>query len=138
MSAFTKHSAISPDKEKKQWINRQQFGFWENEDKTGDYIVVPANFKFDWASVPRLFWVLFPPVEPSTITAACLHDWLYVKKQYGLWKSDALFLKALKADWVFLLKRWAMFLWLKLWSWVVWYITGSNSSLKQYISRRKD
>jgi len=40
-----------------------------------------AGFDFDWASVPRLFWRIFPPAgvrgNPWGI-AALFHDWLYV------------------------------------------------------------
>lgn len=42
-------------------------------------IIVPAQFKFDLASVPRAFWWLIAPFELS-ISAPLIHDFLY---RYG-------------------------------------------------------
>lgn len=42
----------------------------------GDTITVPAGFITDLASVPRIFWDLFPPDGPWT-EAAVVHDTLY-------------------------------------------------------------
>jgi hypothetical protein len=38
-------------------------------------ILVPAGYQSDFASVPRLFWRLFPPGGPYR-AAAVVHDWL--------------------------------------------------------------
>jgi hypothetical protein len=42
-------------------------------------ITVPAGFRFDLSSVPRVFWSLIAPFELS-IVAPLLHDFLY---RYG-------------------------------------------------------
>jgi len=46
----------------------------------GHASTVTAGFEFDWASVPRLFWRIFPPAgdghNPYGI-AAMWHDWIY-------------------------------------------------------------
>ena len=46
----------------------------------GRLATVRSDFIFDWASVPRIFWILFPPSglpdQPYGI-AALFHDWLY-------------------------------------------------------------
>ncbi len=41
-------------------------------------ITVPAGFKSDGASVPRLFWrIVFPPGDQKALRAAFVHDYLY-------------------------------------------------------------
>jgi len=50
----------------------------------GKEITVPAGFKTDFASVPRLFWNLAPPWGKYS-RAAVVHDWLY---QSGITEKD--------------------------------------------------
>jgi len=45
------------------------------EPFTAHGITVPAGFKFDGASAPRVFWGIIPPFK-QTKKAACIHDWL--------------------------------------------------------------
>ena len=40
-----------------------------------DVIIVPADYCTDFASVPRFFWRIFPPMGRYTY-AAVIHDWL--------------------------------------------------------------
>ena len=50
---------------------------WGVEGPEGPtWIIVPEGFVTDFASVPRLFWSIFPPLGPWAL-AAILHDWLY-------------------------------------------------------------
>lgn len=42
----------------------------------GEAITVPAGFATDLASVPRLFWRVFPRDAGSYRAAAVVHDWL--------------------------------------------------------------
>lgn len=37
---------------------------------------IHAGYKTDGASVPRVFWQLFPPFRPEYFTAAVIHDFL--------------------------------------------------------------
>ena len=50
----------------------------------GHVTTVRAGFVFDWASVPRVFWMLLPPSgltgNPYGI-AALIHDWICRHKQ---------------------------------------------------------
>ena len=45
-------------------------------------IVVPLGFRSDLASIPRLFWRIFPPGGPYR-RAAVVHDWLCVLGEQG-------------------------------------------------------
>ncbi len=41
--------------------------------------IVPKGFKTDGASIPRLFWSLFPPFKSEYFSACVVHDFLCEK-----------------------------------------------------------
>jgi hypothetical protein len=45
----------------------------------GDEITIPEGFIWDLASVPRLFWALFPPDNGAEL-AYLIHDYLWANK----------------------------------------------------------
>lgn len=45
------------------------------ETEAGSLYVVPAGFVTDWASIPRVFWLIVSPFE--CVPEATLHDYLY-------------------------------------------------------------
>jgi len=47
-------------------------------------IVIPVGFTSDGASVPRLFWVIYPPNRTDYLPCAIIHDYLCDLKQYSL------------------------------------------------------
>jgi len=57
-------------------------------------IEVPKGYKTDGASVPRVFWWLFPPNRTDYLPCAILHDFLCDKEEYK--KADKLFRECLK------------------------------------------
>jgi hypothetical protein len=57
----------------------------------GNYrIIVPKDFQTDFASVPRLFWSIIPPMGKHTI-AAVVHDYLYHTAEVSRKKADQIF-----------------------------------------------
>lgn len=69
----------------------------ENDKKT--IIKVPTGFVTDFASVPRIFWSIYPPFGRYS-KAAVLHDYLYditCEYLYSRKDSDEIFLEAMKA-----------------------------------------
>ena len=38
--------------------------------------ILPKGYTTDGASVPRLFWSLYPPYKPEWLTACVIHDFL--------------------------------------------------------------
>lgn len=68
---------------------------------SGEPVRVPAGFKSDGASVPRLFWrCVFPPGDSRALRAAFVHDYLYRVPVPG-WNrisADRIFLALLIAD----------------------------------------
>lgn len=41
--------------------------------------VIPKGFKTDGASVPRIFWIAYPPNRPEYLSAAVIHDYLCIQ-----------------------------------------------------------
>ncbi|MGY1641812.1 DUF1353 domain-containing protein [Geodermatophilus sp. SYSU D00703] len=73
--------------------------------------VVPAGFRTDFASVPRVFAWLIPRYGAYTL-AAILHDWL---ADEGIWsgavtprEADGLFRRVMREGGVPVLRRWMM------------------------------
>lgn len=135
MSSFTKHTAIAPT-DNWNWITTEWFRYYVGELNSNEYIDVPAWFEFDGASVPNIFGIFIQKVEPDTITSACLHDYLYInRREYGLIKSDQIFLESLivrniphllkDKEYITALlhmfKYILMYSWLFIGSWFVWY-----------------
>lgn len=51
---------------------------------SGRVSTVRAGFVFDWATVPRVLWALYPPSGTASKQygiAALWHDWVYVHQQ---------------------------------------------------------
>ncbi len=136
MSSFTNHTEIYPSEELWLRINAESFRYYIWEDGSDDYVDVPAWYIFDWASVPRILWVLIQKVETDTITSSCLHDYIYTDcRKYGRIKSDLIFYESLMVynipkllkqkryitAFIYTMKYIIMTMWLLLFSWIVWY-----------------
>lgn len=64
-------------------------------------LLIPAGFKSDGCSVPRIFWrVIFPPLDNTAIRAGVIHDYIYRThpKNWTKWKADWHFRKILLED----------------------------------------
>jgi hypothetical protein len=59
-------------------------------------IVVPAGYRTDFASVPRFFWRIFPPMGRYTY-AAVIHDWLCDEKIESNKYAAEIFLECMEA-----------------------------------------
>lgn len=55
---------------------------------------VPMGFVTDFASVPRVFWSIFPP-DGNYAYAAVLHDWLYWEQDRPKEDADRIFRSAM-------------------------------------------
>jgi hypothetical protein len=60
----------------KSWKVQHPFTYHLGDKTSPDFIEVPVGFITDFASVPRILWVLLPPTG-SYGKAAVIHDWLY-------------------------------------------------------------
>jgi len=70
-------------------------------------VLVPKNFKTDGASVPRVFWWLFPPNRTDYLPCAIIHDYLCDLGAYK--KADECFKHCLKDIAIPKWQRWIMY-----------------------------
>jgi hypothetical protein len=85
-------------------------------------IRVPAGFRTDGASVPRLFWFLWPPFGGDYDQAAALHDYLY-RTQFKFLERvvcDAIFVEAMKALNTSARARWCIFVGVRAFGWLTY------------------
>lgn len=85
-------------------------------------ITVPSGFDTDGASVPRLLWIVWPPLGGDYDQAAVLHDYLY-RTQFMCMErvvADALLLEAMKALGTGALARWGIFVGVRAGGWVTY------------------
>lgn len=85
-------------------------------EQLGGKITVPAGFKTDFASVPRvpLAYLLYANRGRK---AAVVHDYLYRYKLHDRKTCDAVFKEALAADGEGFFVSWAMFTGVRLFGW---------------------
>ncbi len=89
-------------------------------------IRVEAGFDTDYASVPRVFWAIYPP-DGEYRAAAVIHDFLYWAQSYTEGhppivreQADTVFLEALYACGVPWLRRHILHKSVRLGGWVAW------------------
>ncbi len=82
-------------------------------------VEIPAKFRLDFASVPRLLWWIYPRVG-RYVRAALVHDALYREGLVGRIQADALFLTIMKADQVPAWQRWPMYGAVRCFGWKPW------------------
>lgn len=121
MSSFTENTSIQPLPKDNKWITVKPFTYYVDIEWVEE-ITVPAWYEFDWASIPMLFWMFVQRVEPQTISAACLHDYLYTNwRRYNRKKTDKIFRESLIVAWCSIIKSYIMWIWVRLWWRLYWY-----------------
>lgn len=70
----------------------------------GHIITVPIGFDTDLASIPRIFWAVYPPFGVY-MRAAIVHDFLYRKTELPEIICDNIFYIIMKADGVGFITR---------------------------------
>lgn len=87
-------------------------------------IVVPKGFVFDFASVPRFFWRVLPPVghgkRGAYGAASCLHDWLYRSGAVSRKDADLLFRESMGVLGVSSWRKWLMWSAVRLFGWAAY------------------
>lgn len=104
------------DQSDDKWILQQDF----EDSVTG--IFIPAGYKTNLASVPRILWLFIAPYELGE-TAALVHDWLY--QHAGLMGSrrqaDKKLLEIATKDGVERWKRFAAYYAVRFFAYKVWH-----------------
>ena len=107
MSSFTEDLTVTKIS-KRMWKVERGFRYYIGEEGSDNYVDVPAGFETDFASVPRIFWIILPPAGEYT-PAAVVHDSLYNTHLMDRAKADRVFLEAMKVLKVPLWKRRIMY-----------------------------
>jgi hypothetical protein len=104
------------------WLVETAFEYRVGALQSPVAIVVPAGFRTDGASVPRLLWWLWPPFGGRYDQAATLHDYLYRTKYQDLARvvADAIFLEAMAVLGVPPRTRWCIYLGVRVGGWVTY------------------
>lgn len=84
-----------------------------------DHFEIPAGFKTDFASVPRIFWNIVPPYGLYT-KAAVIHDWLYRNRIVSRKDADGIFRKIMHESEVGKIKRYSMWAAVRLFGRFAW------------------
>jgi hypothetical protein len=85
------------------WTISEEFEYYIGDNPTKDIIKIDVGFITDFASVPKIFWNIYPPYSPDYGKAAVIHDGLYAAKIFNRKKADSIFkdaMKVLGASWL--------------------------------------
>lgn len=118
MSSFTEPLTVTKI-DKRLWKVAKAFTYFIGTKNSNEYVTVPKGTITDFASVPRIFWSIFPP-DGTYTQAAVLHDYLYKVQIYTRSKSDRIFLESMKVLGVSWWRRRTMWLAVRLFAWIPW------------------
>jgi hypothetical protein len=94
MSSFTSNLIVSPLNDGRTWTLIHSFTYDIGSLGSGNSITVPDGFRTDFASVPRIFWVIFP-YWGKYGNAAVIHDFIYETTIRTRKEADYIFLEAM-------------------------------------------
>ncbi len=120
MSRFTDVLVVSPLADGKTWVLVRDFGYDVGAENSGDHIDVVIGFQTDFATVPRLFWVILPKWGRYG-NATVIHDWLYWIQTRPRREADAILLEAMGVLGVAPPVKYAMYWAVRLFGWLAWY-----------------
>ena len=118
MSSFTK-PLIVKKLPSGLWETVESFEYRVGSENSEEVVKVPKGFKTDFASVPRIFWIILPP-DGKYSQSAVLHDILYRDKIYSRKRSDQIFVEAMTVLGVAKGKRLLMYSALRIFGFISW------------------
>jgi hypothetical protein len=68
---------------------------WKPVGSRSDILLVPWGFVTDFASVPRVFWSIFPPIGKYGYPAL-FHDYVYWEQKLTRREADVVFRETMK------------------------------------------
>ena len=95
MSKFTRPLIVSPLPDGKRWVLREEFSYDIGSEGSGKSVIVPVAFTTDFASIPRVFWAVYPKWGKYG-NAAVVHDYLYWEQIYSRKETDDIFLEGME------------------------------------------
>ena len=119
MSRFTDALVVTPLADGKTWVVLRDFGYDVGTEDSGDRINVAVGFKTDFASIPRLFWIVLPKWGRYG-NAAVVHDWLYWTQERSRRAADDIFLEGMCVLGVGGLTRGTIYTAVRWFGWLAW------------------
>ena len=119
MSRFTDSLVVSPLTDGRTWVIISPFGYDVGSEGSGDTINVETGFMTDFASIPRIFWMLLPRWGKYG-NAAVIHDWLYWTQERTRLAADRIMLGGMKVLSVPGWQRWMIFHAVRWFGWAAW------------------
>lgn len=119
MSLFSNPLIVSPLKNGKDWVVRQEFVYEVGEAGSNEKVIVPVGFITDFTSVPRIFWWAVNKWGKHG-NAAVVHDYLYQSQTCSRKKSDKIFLEAMLFSDVNIVLAYLMYWSVRLFGWKTW------------------
>ena len=118
MSQFTSPLKVEVFDNGRKFKLLEPFTYYRETDNNIT-LEVPKNFETDFASIPRIFWNIYPPTGGGTKKtsygkSAVLHDASYQYKWYSRKECDKLFLESMKAVGVGFITRWIFYICVRL------------------------
>lgn len=108
MSRFTDALVVTPLADGATWVILSDFGYDVGTEGSGDRITVRVGFQTDFASIPRIFWVVLPRWGRYG-NAAVVHDWLYWTQERPRAAADAIFHEGMGVLGVRRVTRWVIY-----------------------------
>jgi hypothetical protein len=125
MSEFTKALVVTPLADGRTWVLMEPFSYDVGNEGSGDTVYVPVKFMTDFASVPRLLWIVFPQWGKYG-NAAVIHDWGYWSKERTKQQTDLIFLEGMKVLGVRPFTRTFLYLAVHVFGWWAWRSAGKR------------
>lgn len=104
---------------------RDRFVIYKNYKHTlsnNNTIIIPKGYITDFASIPRIFWVIFPPHFYSYRKASIIHDYLYTEKELTITRKEAdkEFKLLLKQNQAWFITQFIFYTYVRLFGWIKW------------------
>ncbi len=119
MSRFTDALVVSPLADGKTWVVLEPFGYDVGEEDSGDSVEVAIGFTTDFASIPRIFWIVLPTWGKYG-NAAVIHDWLYWAQNRSRRAADGIMFEAMGVLAVPAWKRYPIYWAVRGLGWIAW------------------
>ena len=120
MSRFTEALVVSPLSDGNTWVVLKSFGYDVGEEGSGNTVEVKKGFVTDFASIPRLFWILLPRWGKYG-NAAVIHDWLYWCQDRTRAEADRIMLEAMGVLFVPNWQKYAIYLFVRVFGLISWH-----------------
>jgi hypothetical protein len=120
MSSFTDILLVSPLADGKTWVTQRPFGYNVGAEGSTDRVDVPIGFRTDFATVPRLLWVILPKWGRYG-NATVIHDYLYWVQERPRPEADRILLEAMGVLAVHPVVKYTMYWGVRLFGWLAWY-----------------